>query len=50
MPILQDFRTAIINYVDTKVTVSSSTLTHSVGGTINPNEEFGLRLPPRTRI
>lgn len=41
---LQDLRTSVINYVDTKVTVSISALTPSSGASINPNEEFTFKL------
>jgi hypothetical protein len=43
---LQEIRTAVINYVDMKVTVSISALTPASGSgtTINPNEEFSFTL------
>lgn len=41
---LQEIRTAVVSYVDTKVTVSISTLTPATGTTINPNEEFSFIL------
>lgn len=37
---LQDIRTAVHDYLATKVTVSISALTPAVPGTLNPNEEF----------
>jgi len=39
---LQDLRTAVINYVDTKVTVSISEVTPAAGDEVNPNEEFSF--------
>ena len=48
MPInLQELRSAVINYVDTKVTVSISAPISSTGPSINPNEEFSFTLTAR---
>lgn len=41
---LQEIRTAVINYIDTKVTVSISALVPTTGDTIGPNEEFSFTL------
>jgi hypothetical protein len=41
---LQEIRTAVISYVDTKVTVSVSTIAPVTGASIGPNEEFSFTL------
>jgi hypothetical protein len=41
---LQEIRTAVMSYVDTKVAVSISALSPAAGSSINPNEEFGFTL------
>lgn len=41
---LQEIRTAVINYVDTKVGVTISTLTPAAGVSIGPNETFSFTL------
>lgn len=41
---LQEIRTAVINYVDTKVGVAISTLTPAAGASIGPNETFSFTL------
>ncbi|MBO0612325.1 hypothetical protein [Thiothrix fructosivorans] len=41
---LQDIRSAVINYIDTKVTVSISPLNPAAGLTVGPDEQFGFTL------
>lgn len=41
---LQDFRNAILSYVDSKVTVTISQLTPVAGSEIDPNEDFTFTL------
>lgn len=41
---LQEIRTAVQTYIDTKVTATISALTPAVPGTINPNEEFSFSI------
>lgn len=48
MPInLQEIRSAVVSYVDSKVTVTISALVPASGTSINPNEEFSFSLTVR---